>query len=473
MSEMSTTPDPATTPKPPATPSRRNGHSANSPATPRRPWTPSGREMAQHPTEPSKYINIGIHTAKCDVCNARNIDPRMLRCPECTWQICGDCRAKKNDNLAHGNVTPKTMPSNRKKLPDIIPFGQRRTASPKLETTKSATSASATKQAENIKAMPASIMKQKLHAAKQGATSPKSGEKRRAETMPAQSHELSVFPDADDDESESAPTSPSIRRKCQKTITSNRNIPEASNGSPNKHSSITPQQKAASAEMTTASYLKAHTVTSLVHESAKAVEAHFGISGSAYKEHPLARPANTTINTVKTPLKVQRNFKPHRSAAEIQRGIQEGVAKKLEQDFGWPANPEYASESVSVLRMVHSKPDTDMQQVKEAQQKTIRDVVNAEVKRVVQERMVDGALLVVVIQAIEQAALKARESAVQLMAAPFRAVVADGMDMELLHLNDTQVATLRGDVCKAAEQTMKNVVPVKVSDERSEHLSKA
>jgi hypothetical protein len=54
----------------------------------------------------TEMITVKVHTAKCTDCDKRNTDI-MSRCPGCTFQICKNCKEKREKrfgSLAHGNM---------------------------------------------------------------------------------------------------------------------------------------------------------------------------------------------------------------------------------------------------------------------------------------------------------------------------------------------------------------------------------
>ncbi|KAK1146319.1 hypothetical protein N8T08_003106 [Aspergillus melleus] len=67
--------------------------------------------------EVTKFIDVDAHTAKCDVCNKRNVQG-MTRCVECGWQTCNACTVKNNNFRSHRSGTVLHVgPVDKKKLP--------------------------------------------------------------------------------------------------------------------------------------------------------------------------------------------------------------------------------------------------------------------------------------------------------------------------------------------------------------------
>ncbi|KAF2742802.1 hypothetical protein M011DRAFT_258119 [Sporormia fimetaria CBS 119925] len=60
-------------------------------------------------SDPSRFHPIAIHTAKCAICDKRNMD-KMLRCPGCTYQVCAPCcDSRAGAPLVHGNSNPDAL----------------------------------------------------------------------------------------------------------------------------------------------------------------------------------------------------------------------------------------------------------------------------------------------------------------------------------------------------------------------------
>jgi hypothetical protein len=312
-----------------------------------------------HPSDPSVYQVIEIHTARCTVCNERNLDDRMRRCPRCMWQICGPCREQKKDDLRHGINLISTGKAKRKPLPQLTGRTPKRTMTPlAFDDVKPAPAAK--KAAPNT--TPESSFKQKLKEVAQETTPPSSGVKRRRPTKPVTYLEASDASDLsdppEDDEFLPEPASPSLglsSRKRQKTTASSRTKTNTTGGSPVKRARLAHQKKSVGSESGISSSLKGLDVAGdgvqgmQPSQNKEAVAAYTGIDVNAYQQHPLARSQPMSNRTVKIPLAVQRWNKPRKSAAEIQSGIQEKVGQKLEQRFGWPPRPGVASASVSTM----------------------------------------------------------------------------------------------------------------------------
>ncbi|KAF2271558.1 uncharacterized protein EI97DRAFT_446520 [Westerdykella ornata] len=55
-------------------------------------------------SDPALYTTVNIHTAKCAICDLRNM-ATMRRCPGCTYQVCTPCfDARNGAPLVHGNL---------------------------------------------------------------------------------------------------------------------------------------------------------------------------------------------------------------------------------------------------------------------------------------------------------------------------------------------------------------------------------
>jgi len=336
----------------PATPSRGNG-APNATRTP-------GQSMLPHPTEESAYEVIDIHTAICTLCDARNMDDKMRRCPTCGWKICGACRDKRGNDFRHGIDITSTGKANRKPLPQATGRTPKRKATPvALEHVKPAPAAKNT----SPDTTPASSVQQKLKDAAQEATPPTSGEKRRRPAKPTQNYDESDMSDLSDapEDDEFLPESPSLglsSRKRQKTTMNIRTKTNATSGSPVKRTQPTRQKKSNTSELGFSSTPKELDVAKDEVQGMKpsddeeAMAAFYGTD--AYKEHPLARSRPIPNRMVRIPLAVQRWNKPRKSAVEIQSDIQEKVGQKLVQQFGWPPRPGVASASVSTMRMAQN-----------------------------------------------------------------------------------------------------------------------
>ncbi|KAF2269731.1 hypothetical protein CC78DRAFT_574596 [Lojkania enalia] len=85
------------------------------------PTTPSRNATVMDcSSDPRTFVIVQIHTAKCAICDARNM-ATMRRCTGCTYQICQPCFENRNGKpLIHGNLIggPVNLPStpSRKKL---------------------------------------------------------------------------------------------------------------------------------------------------------------------------------------------------------------------------------------------------------------------------------------------------------------------------------------------------------------------
>ena len=90
-------------------------------------------------TQPSltqtQFEPVTAHTAKCDLCNARN-DSGMSRCSSCGWQSCHACTIKNNCTRTHNaGSRVHTGPIDRNKLvsSSALPKGKRKKWQPKQE----------------------------------------------------------------------------------------------------------------------------------------------------------------------------------------------------------------------------------------------------------------------------------------------------------------------------------------------------
>ncbi|KAI9046272.1 uncharacterized protein KD926_004110 [Aspergillus affinis] len=104
--------------------------------------------------ELTEFVAVDAHTAKCDLCNKRNVQG-MTRCVECGWQTCNACTVKNNNFRSHragavihvGPVDKKKLPTaasvkkgkqaakRKREDPDYVPESER--ASKKKRATKS------------------------------------------------------------------------------------------------------------------------------------------------------------------------------------------------------------------------------------------------------------------------------------------------------------------------------------------------
>jgi hypothetical protein len=371
--------------------------STATPVTPsRRTDTPTpGPAQQGHPSDVSQFKVIEIHTARCTLCEARNTDDKMRRCPLCTTQFCGKCREKLSDNLRHGNDTPKGTPK-RKPLPVLTPNRRKLTPSApvaaKPEPTATTPNApgdvkpvhAATKPAP--RKTPASVVQQKLRDAAQEATLPTSGEKRCKSTKPTRDYDMSDMDDLDDlsDTPDAAgdddfePESPSHKassRKRQKTTASGRAKSVATNGSSEKRSKPTRQAKQTTTELGVSKKDKgkgpevaadarglsrkgkrrevaANAPGMPSPNNKEAVDAYYPeLAGDAYNEHFLARSQPTPTRKVLVPSSIRNWKNPRPNAEEIQRTIADKVGRNL-AGLGWsvPPLPSVESASLTVMR---------------------------------------------------------------------------------------------------------------------------
>jgi hypothetical protein len=370
--------------------------SAAMPVTPKRPistptaTTPgSAQELSRCPSDESQFKKIAIHTARCTKCNERNTDDRMRRCPVCNAQFCGKCRDKLDDNLRHGNYTPKGTP-NRKPLPMLTP--NRRPLTPSApaaaKTVPVATTPNAPGDVKPVPAetkpaprkTPASVVRQKLKDAAQEATPPTSGEKRRRSGKPTPDYDAydmsdpSDTPDADGDD-DFEPDSPSHKvssRKRQKTTGSGRATSTAANGSPMKRMKSTPQAKQNIPKSGMSTRGKSEVSTNAPGMSKKgkglegtanapgmqspnnkeAVDAYYPeLAGVPYYEHFLAHSQPVNNRNILVPPSIQNWNKPRKNAEKIQHAIVDQVGRKL-AGLGWnvPPLPSIEPASVTIMR---------------------------------------------------------------------------------------------------------------------------
>ncbi|KAF2675835.1 hypothetical protein K458DRAFT_492873 [Lentithecium fluviatile CBS 122367] len=451
------------TPVTPATPNRRRGATVNDPPTPVR-ATPGrltpGRIMG-HPSDVALFATIRIHTAKCSVCDNRNQDELMRRCPMCTWQACGECRKAKNDNLQHGTeVIAFGTPANRRPLPGIGGRSTPHRASPPLQfspvpvVNKAATEMT-----------PASSIRQKFKDA-QEATPPTSGEKRKRDQKATKQVEVSgPSDDSGDNNFSPEPASPTLTmsRKRHKMAASSGAGTHGSSGSPVKRIRQIRQQKSIPSVSSGSSppwtFDNSLSQGMRPSENKEEVAAFYGIPSDGYEQHPLSRSMPITNRSVRIPPNVKRNFKPRKSAAEFQHELQIKVVQKLEQHFGWAPRAGVASASESSAT--------------QEQLRTIRDVVQAEAHSFQHLTELEAGQMAEITKHMEEAALEVRDAAYQQMAGSFRASVAPGLDMDLDQLNRVQQQHLTEAVHEVSGQALKafakhnvKVVPSKPSAER-------
>ena len=364
----------------PATPNRGLGLNGTGSPNP---------NMGTHPADVGAYLTVSIHTAKCTLCNQRNTDDRMRRCPYCTWQICGPCREKKNDDLRHGINLTSTAKARRVPLPKLavdtpkgsatpLKFGDIKFAKKEESQTspfaeklmdagqeaKSTTPLSTPKQKSRLfpkeakSSTPASNLKQKFEEAAQEATPPTSGAKRRRSLKPIPNYDdsdYSSFTDPPEDD-EFLPESPTLevssRKRKKASTSSEKGAGTATTGSPIKRSRPNRQKKAATPPKTSfknpfedPSVAEAEAQHVSEAENRDAVSAYYGIDVNAYKEHPLGRSQPMPNRAVRIPMSVQKWNMPRKSAAEIAGDIQEKVGQNMVDRYGWPPVPGPSAEA--------------------------------------------------------------------------------------------------------------------------------
>ncbi|CAE7211642.1 hypothetical protein PTNB73_09017 [Pyrenophora teres f. teres] len=341
----SATPDPThsakdspliTTPIPITPGGHRGPHLPSSPFPARTPRTPGGPAVSTCTDDKDLYASVTVHTAKCTECDQRN-KKTMLRCPNCTFQLCSPCyekRVKRGKGLRHGNMatqsaiegaaTPGTVDRTVRKKP--FPS----TSTPTGEAAKK--NVDETKDGEDVddhKAPPAgkSTNKKKSSVNK----------KRRAEDSTTEDSSEDNF------EPDHVTPTPSKRRRSELTFAESA-LATAGRTPPATRASC----KSAAQEATLLPALPnpVGLRASVVDGPSRIRDLLYQHGVERYDEPLLGRREPVLSNPVANiPAIIKRGGKPRPSADEIYQNIQDKLREKMQKDKGSEAADEAANEA--------------------------------------------------------------------------------------------------------------------------------
>ncbi|KAF2734391.1 hypothetical protein EJ04DRAFT_564258 [Polyplosphaeria fusca] len=335
------------------------------PSTPKRTGTPSGSSshtVMGCTADPAAYTIVKIHTAKCAMCDKRNMDT-MRRCPGCTYQVCQPCFDLRNGKpLMHGNlVRPSNLPPTPARRALFRPGGSSASGSPAAAPSPLGSSPSFNPQADTRvgvqeetpeKSTPGSKRgrgkkskayltsddeKDEDFAPGPGSPTPASGKRRKTveskgkqrlgeigeniptisrrapRTFTSTSKQTATTTPTASPARLSLPTPPTITARANRYLTA---APGAANAN---MSGNTDQANDGGRDIRSDSPdTNARRIMELIEE--QRVKANL----PPYEEHLLSRRQPVVDNlSVQVPPNVARNFKPQPTAAEIQKNLQE------------------------------------------------------------------------------------------------------------------------------------------------------
>ncbi|KAG9380230.1 hypothetical protein A1F94_009125 [Pyrenophora tritici-repentis] len=345
-----TTPIP-TTPAGHRSPLPHTPHVPSSPFPARTPRTPAAPVVTTCTDDKELYATVTVHTAKCTECDKRN-KKTMLRCPNCTFQLCSPCyekRRKRGKGLRHGNMgTPgategAATPGTGKRTVRMKPSPS--TNTPTGEATKK--SADETKHGE--------VVDDHMVSPTKKSTDKKTlaNKKRRAQD--------SVSEDSSEDnfEPDHATPTPSKRRRSELTFAESA-LATAGRAPPTTRAS----RKSAPQEHTPLSAPPnlADPSASVVPKSGRIHELMRQHGVEHYDEHLLGRREPILSNPApRIPAIIKRDGKPRPSADDIYPNIQTKLRERMQKDKGHEAAGE-ASASQMTVNKVSYKAWTDLQE---------------------------------------------------------------------------------------------------------------